>query len=445
MVFDPRLSAALGALLFGAACAAPAPTPAQRMRMRVQAALCAESAQDRGNARSVINERGDAGDLDALQRSLQGAGPQEQRSIFETWNSVASRSGVDEARKEAMCLWALAPEHDLHLRGDALSDLGRLETWSPGTEEVVRAELDSENDRLRAIAMWALARKGRIDAAVLDATVRSVPEGVFDVYLVGALDGNNPAHLPAAKLLAAAQRPTIAYHAQQVVAQIEGTGDGGAGWQLEVQSREENQAAARAMDRSTWRRVKRSQVHEQARRERIVAFGELHVEGGALREAQIALLDSFSTDPAHEALGFEPSVESVQAPVIEHARQAGMTILPMEVHWEEWGPQSRHGARDLEVAEIARRWLDQDPRNRLFLIRGEAHLTPGGFLVKRLQPEPMLVLSLEGVPWELGAGGTLDEDVTLQLGPKVYSWPLAGTMLGTLSAWQPPPLADTAD
>ncbi len=82
-------------------------------------------------------------------------------------------------------------------------------------------------------------------------------------------------------------------------------------------------------------------------------------------------------------------------------------------------------------------YLALDPRNRMFVIRGESHTTPGGHLAQQLTETPMIVLSFEKLPLRY-CDGKLQANEGLHrihLGQHTYSWPCFPNTLEHLQAW----------
>ena len=162
-------------------------------------------------------------------------------------------------------------------------------------------------------------------------------------------------------------------------------------------------------------------VHEA----RLVMFGEVHAEDGPIRDAQKEALLAFVNTPAFEALGFEPSVELAQGQIIELAKSLGMRTISLEPNWRELSSEYRIGARDIEAASTINEFLGLDPAHRMFVIRGESHVTPGGFLARRLNQAPLILLSgvLPVVPLCVGGMHCNGTTWTLDHNANVYVLP----------------------
>ncbi len=211
--------------------------------------------------------------------------------------------------------------------------------------------------------------------------------------------------------------------------------------QLEERWSSENLEAIGELQRASWKRVPQEDVEERAAHARLVLCGEMHMSEGPIRDSQCALLHAFVRQPAFEAIGFEPSVEDSQGSVLQLARSLGLQTIPLETNWRELNAQDRSGARELETLAIIEHFLGEDPRNRLFVLRGESHVVPGGFLVRRLDVKPLVILSgsivnvplqecglrCKGSVFEIGASGSVYS--------LPYDEPSTAEDLGALERW----------
>ncbi|MCA8967522.1 MAG: hypothetical protein KDC48_21755, partial [Planctomycetes bacterium] len=203
--------------------------------------------------------------------------------------------------------------------------------------------------------------------------------------------------------------------------------------------------ARRCLRAETWVEIDQSELMARAAKVRLVLFGETHFPTGPLRDAQCQLLLAFAgSDPAHVAVGFEPPVESAQRQVLHLARQLGLQTIPLEQGWRQLSTEARYGARDDLAAATIHGFLDADPRNRLFVIRGEAHMLPRGYLMRQLPTDALLVLHGDGssaVPLRFLGAST---DVTgrtfrVDTDPPCFVWCCSGKPQGNdqaeLEAW----------
>lgn len=212
-----------------------------------------------------------------------------------------------------------------------------------------------------------------------------------------------------------------------------------------------NRRARNELRKLPWHPVERRELLEAAREARLVIFGEMHSEGGPLREAQIELLRAFvGEQPEGVAVGFEPSVKHAQQLVLDVAEELGVPCISLETNWEAgWMPVGSSAERDDQAAEAIGDWL-ATPGHRLFVVRGESHVTPGGYLVSQLETEPLIVLSMQAeIALPLGLA---DDDLemlgrTWRLGDsgRIYACGLKGLRLespsSVLRAWLSRPAA----
>jgi hypothetical protein len=140
----------------------------------------------------------------------------------------------------------------------------------------------------------------------------------------------------------------------------------------------------------SWEQVPRSEVLDRAKDARLVIYGEVHRRGGPLREAQMEVLRAFATNPAFEAVGYEPSVEEAQRPVLDLARSLGLRVIPLETNWRE-PAAGRQRARELEAIAAIEAFFAEGPSRRMLVLRGESHCLPDGFLVRRLSVKPLVL------------------------------------------------------
>jgi hypothetical protein len=185
---------------------------------------------------------------------------------------------------------------------------------------------------------------------------------------------------------------------------------------LEKEWQRENVLAWRQIQGMSWKRVASQELFQDVADARLVLYGEVHLRDGPLRDSQKQLLKSFSSTPEFEAVGFEPSVESAQQGVLEFAQSLGMTVIPLEENWEELVTDGRLGARDEAAASAIENFIKGDRRHRMFVLRGESHVMPDGYLVRRLSVRPLIILSGNAVTVPLCIGGLRCIGETFRLG-----------------------------
>jgi hypothetical protein len=242
--------------------------------------------------------------------------------------------------------------------------------------------------------------------------------------LLGAL--TLPEHTRLLEKLLVDEDPCVRFRAECTRARLEG-GQSPRMEEAALEQRwlDENSEAEIALAGASWKRVPREELFARAARARLVLCGEMHMPEGPIREHQRELLRAFVKEPAFEAVGFEPSVEEAQGSVLELARTLGLRTIPLETNWRELGPQHRPGARELEALEAIGRYLGENPRNRMLVLRGEMHVFPGGFLVRRLAVKPLVVLCGCTVNVPLCVGGLHCEGSAFEIGTSgsVYMFP----------------------
>ena len=79
--------------------------------------------------------------------------------------------------------------------------------------------------------------------------------------------------------------------------------------------------------------------------------------------------------------------------MLDCARQLGIEVRSLEQNWKDLQPRWLLADRDDEAAAAMLACLAERPGRRLFVIRGEGHTLPGGYLCRRLGFEPMVVLT----------------------------------------------------
>ncbi|MEO6593121.1 MAG: hypothetical protein ABIP94_00040, partial [Planctomycetota bacterium] len=157
--------------------------------------------------------------------------------------------------------------------------------------------------------------------------------------------------------------------------------------------RAQNDAAQSAMRNLTWHEVARDELLDAARNARLVLFGEMHHSDGPLREAQRAMLRAMAgAQPV--VLGFEPSVQEAQQSVLDLAAQLGVEVRSTETNWRTLNANNQYAERDDETATAINTCLAEDPARRLFVLRGEGHTLPGGYLCRQLHEAPLIVLTV---------------------------------------------------
>lgn len=148
-----------------------------------------------------------------------------------------------------------------------------------------------------------------------------------------------------------------------------------------------------------WRPVPEAVLRERLGSTRLAFFGEMHDEGGPLREAQRRAVDQFAEGGGELVLGFEPSVERVQRPVIDHAVALGFEAISTEPGVDLDAVGLIFHGRDSMVARTVDGRLRSSPDTRVFVLRGESHLKPGGHLDASLEEDAVVIhCGLDGLP-----------------------------------------------
>lgn len=418
----------LVSLFMVAACAAPPPPAARPLEQRLLAALGEEDAGLRGEAAYYLGLFGDARDVDAIGALADDADSEVRSRAIMALGVLAVQDPQARVSATRYLLHALHDGVALRRR-DAATALGGCAGGTEDWSELIGCLADGSGE-VRVAAASTLAR---LQVPISHPDVA----GLFREFAGSSADGFLCALLPLLRdpeqreLLAPMlhSSPSIRDQAQQADARLDAiTAGAPASWttpaaQKREQYRQAQAASAQAVQRLRWQPVSRQELLDAARRSRFVMFGEIHRGAGPLREAQCELLRAFAGPrPDLEAVGFEPSVERAQRLVIDAGRQLGMTVLPLEQAWQTLHPMGRHAERDDETAAAINSWL-ADPSHRLFVVRGQSHVMPGGYWLRQLREQPLVVLSTYGAglsfdhlsdqlstigrTWRLGDGGNL--------------------------------------
>ena len=315
--------------------------------------------------------------------------------------------------------------------GRAMSLLNRYPQLKPGTLKELRSIAAGRDNPAFLKALMILDVRGE---RVGDLVARAISIGVnrYDYRLARTLGSCQPRHIPEIQLLLESTDPQTLFLARAALERLgDPEADAGLGnlraLEIEKMGQFLNDVARRRLNHSSWHDVSRDRLLQRAHNARLVLFGEFHVGDGPLRDGQIELLRAFFRDSEHDALGFEPSVEDAQSSVIRAAQELGMQVFPLEENWVQLRSQRRTWERDNEVADRIHGFLDADAKNRMFVIRGESHITPGGYLVGQLHVQPMIVLSGLQPRWDASDGPPTmirTSDAQIAGGEDVFVWAL---------------------
>lgn len=400
-----RRSRVLGvALSCGAviACSAPESAGPRTLSQRLELATRDDDVAVRAAATRALVQRGKWSSLDVVAERLRDPVERIRRDVLGTFSY--DQPAEHERQRLLELLVAATHDESSMIRTAALQYIAVLDSDGTTTRDAVRRCTDDTNPVVEMLALDVMLdwpdhgdQDERI-VRVFDAR----PDPRFDPYLAPLLSGLSKPNEACLARMQRSGRAEARYAAECARERLNDVdGEWSAAVRVEATFHHENRAAQGALRLATWRAIPREQLTARVRDSRFVVCGETHAESGPLRDNQIELLRAFIRDPEHEAIGYEPTAWNAQQGIVELADSLGVRALPLEVHWESLGPERRYGARDLEVARIADEFLDADPRNRLFVVRGESHVLPHGFLDTRLKHEPIVVLAEEHPPLEL--------------------------------------------
>jgi len=148
-----------------------------------------------------------------------------------------------------------------------------------------------------------------------------------------------------------------------------------------------------------WRPVPEAALRERLRATRLAIFGEIHHDRGPLRETQCRALEHFAEGGGELVLGFEPSIKHTQQIVIDRAEELGFEVISTEPGIDVEAVGVLHHERDTLVARTVNARLAASPEARIFVVRGEGHLQPGGHLDALITEDTVLIhCGLDDVP-----------------------------------------------
>jgi hypothetical protein len=355
----------------------------------------------------VLGNRGPGASIDCVGALLADPDEPVRLAAVEALGELCLRGG-DHRRRAAEFLQGALRDGSNNIRDLALYRLAGCREAAIGQADAIRECLDDADPNLQITAAYALGEIGSTDwleQRVLDLLERHAG-GPWDYSLALLLPFLHERGCSVAldRLLASGDA-SVRFQAECTRARLEG---GKGPWSEEAALEErwhtENSEAKEALQRAGWRRVSREEVLARAAQSRLVLCGEAHESEGPIRENLRAVLRAFVKQPAFEAVGFEPSVEDAQSGILELARSLGLRTISLETNWRELNPQGRPGARELEALAAIAGFLGENPKNRMLVLRGESHTLPGGFLVRRLDVNPLVILSggLVNVPLCVG-------------------------------------------
>lgn len=397
-----------------AACAGTDAPRRHPLEPRLVEALRSADPAVRYEAAYVLGAHGDGAHIDAIGELTSDANAIVARGAQAAIGRIAE--GDSKLQSAALPHLLRALRHpDATVRQSAAFELGNfLECedvdWSP-----LKAALWDESGWVRLAAAGALVQLGHPPSdGELAGLFRSYAGGTGSRWLLPLLSAlHDPAQRDWLSPLLANADAQIRDHAEHATRRLDAIEAGATpSWQTpamkkELESSAVNRRARNELRRLPWHPVPRPELLEAAREARLVMFGEMHSEDGPLREAQIELLRAFVGDrPEGVALGFEPSVKHAQQLVLDAAEELGVSCISLEANWESgWIPVGSLAERDDQVAEAIDDWL-ATPGHRMFVVRGESHVTPGGYLVRQLETEPLIVLSMQAeIALPLGLAG----------------------------------------
>jgi hypothetical protein len=199
---------------------------------------------------------------------------------------------------------------------------------------------------------------------------------------------------------------SIAQRAREVAERLDAIAAGKLDWEHPIEARRRTSRAAkdvarRRIGRATWEEVDPETVLAAVAdaSTRVVLFAEMHHTGGPLRAAQRLCLERFArAAPTTTALGFEPSVEEVQQPVIDRARELGLEVFSTEPDGLDLLDRGLSIERDVQTVAVVNEFLARSPEHRVFVTRGENHCMPGDVLASGLTSRPTIILTVTDPP-----------------------------------------------
>jgi len=390
---------------------------------RVEAATRADDPRVRRGAVYLLGRRGPPSSLAALGPAIHDTDPFVRQAAIQSICNLGASGGEEGLATRYLLEAAELPWWSD--RDQALLRLGFLRpSLAPAEAAALRRRLDDEAGNVQIAAGLALLRAG-LGEGLEPRVVQWIDQyscGGLDSRLAELLDCiQDPSHIKSAENLFDSHRADVRHTARVAYARLEGAPQR---WQeseeIERAYSETNAAATRALFRAKLESVPRSAVLERVHEARLVLFGEMHHGPGPTRDAQMDLLRAFVRNPELEALGYEPSVQSAQQSVLDLAEALHLRVIPLETRWEDLCATGRSGARDVEAGEMINAFLAENPAHRMFVIRGESHALPNGFLVRRLHEVPLILLSVHPIP--LCIGGLTVEGSTFRLVDFPNTW-----------------------
>jgi HEAT repeat protein len=373
----------------------PAPT---KLEARVLAALASEDPVLRAQAASLLGVTGD-------QRHVAAVGPLVDDGLPHVRTvaigALANLMQLDPAARAGAAPWLLRASKDAEVSVRqqatwALHSCAPRESWPE-----LAAGLGDPALGVRVASAMSLARLGaKVPADDVAALLQACAGLWYERQVVHALDlVVDPAKRDALAPLLASDDPYVRERAEEARARLDAVARGEAapkktpGRDKRERFDEDAATAQRALRALPWRAVERAELLRAVKDARLVLFGEFHSPEGPLRDAQCELLREWAgKDKKHEAVGYEPSVEKAQRLVIAAAEELGIEARSLERNWRVLQSLKRYAERDDEAAEAINGFLAEDPRKRMFVIRGESHVLPDGYLVRQLAVPPVIVL-----------------------------------------------------
>jgi len=366
--------------------------PDRQLRTELEAATRAPEPDVRRAAVRVLGARGQGTSIEAVGALLVDPDAGVRLATIEALGQLRMRGG-DHAARVAELLGSAVRGGPADVRYFALCGLADCQAAAVAQLDTIRACCEDEpTDTLiaAAIALGELGETTGLEERAVE-LIQEHSGGPWDYSLAQLLPFlHERSSASALERLRTSADASVRFRAQCAGARLEGAEEPGA--RLETRWSTENTAAEAALQHTSLRRIPRSRVLDRAAHSRLVLCGEMHESAGTLRENQREVLRAFVREPEFEAVGFEPSVEDAQKSVLDLARALGLSVLPLETHWRELGAQGRSGARELEALEAIAEFLGKSPKNRMLVLRGESHVLPDGFLVRRLPARPLVIL-----------------------------------------------------
>ncbi len=353
-----------------------------------------------------------------------------------------------EAMAEEILVGVVRSSERASDREKAISGLARFTTLSPVAVSELSDWLKVGSPRERVFSLWALAGREGLACNELE----NYADGQLDQYgldwlIVSILRDCGMGNEKFLNYYASNGSPPTRFAASAIVQGNSGGGSLVREWEEECQARSMNDAAFREALNCDWEAVETEVLMGELENSRLVLFGEMHVSGGVLRGAQKQVLRHLALRTEGLAVGVEPSVRDTQKSVEDLALQLGLPVYPTERRWEDLIAQGRIAARDLQTAEMINEYLGVDDKRSMFVMRGESHILPGGYLHSKLDYEPIFIFAVKDVPLHMRGGrvsskGRIFRD---KENSSVFLWPCFTKQGSRFSALQRALDADTAD